>query len=230
MPLSSVFESEIRRSPLFTSINKTDIERILATTELIHKKQHQILFAQGEKATHFYLLRSGSVRLYLLAPDGSEKTINLLQPGNSFAEAVMFMEGSIYPVNGQFLDDGEVFSFDNQTYLTILKENPDISFHIMADLSRQLQNRVSEIGSLSLSSATSRLIHYLLSLIPENQADPVTVQLPTQKSMIASRLSIQRETFSRILGKLKKENLIEVHGNQIRILDSQRLNEAILEQ
>ena len=229
MPLSSVFEREIRRSPLFSSIGKEVIGDIFTSSDLIRKSQQEMLFTQGDHAEHFYILRTGSVRLFLLAPDGSEKTINILQPGNSFAEAVMFMETHAYPVNCQFLEDGEVFSFHSKTYINILKKNPEISLLIMADLSRQLQDRVSEIGDLCLNSATNRLINYLLSFIPVDQVDPIEFHLPTQKSVIASRLSIQRETFSRILGKLKKENLIEVHGNDIRILDPERMRDALLE-
>ncbi|HIJ23009.1 MAG: Crp/Fnr family transcriptional regulator [Gammaproteobacteria bacterium] len=229
MPLSSVFEREIRRSPLFSSINSEVINDIFSSSELIRKSQHESLFSQGDNAEHFYILRTGSVRLFLLAPDGSEKTINILQPGNSFAEAVMFMKSNSYPVNSQFLEDGEVFSFHNKTYLNILKSNPDISLWIMADLSRQLQDRVSEIGDLCLNSATSRLINYLLSFIPADQQESIEFHLPTQKSVIASRLSIQRETFSRILGKLKKEEMIEVHGNNIRILDPQQMRDALME-
>ncbi len=229
MPLSSVFEREIRRSPLFSSINKDVIEEIFHSSELVRKKQHEHLFSQGDRAQHFYILRTGSVRLFLLAPDGGEKTINILQPGNSFAEAVMFMESGNYPVSCEFLEDGEVFSFHNQTYLNILKKAPEISFWIMADLSRQLQERVGEIGDLCLNSATHRLISYLLSFIPEGALGATDFHLPTQKSVIASRLSIQRETFSRILGKLKRQEMIEVHGNEIRILDPERMRQALLE-
>jgi len=229
MPLSSVFEREIRRSPLFSSISKDVIEQIFHSSDLVRKSQHELLFSQGDHAEHFYILRTGSVRLFLLAPDGGEKTINILQPGNSFAEAVMFMESGDYPVSCEFLEDGEVFSFNNQTYLSILKKNPEISLWIMADLSRQLQERVSEIGDLCLNSATNRLINYLLSFIPEGFQGETEFHLPTQKSVIASRLSIQRETFSRILGKLKKLEMIEVHGNDIRILDAERMREALLE-
>ena len=205
------------------------IKEIFHSSELVRKGQNEILFSQGDHAEHFYILRTGSVRLYLLAPDGSEKTINILQPGNSFAEAVMFMESHSYPVNCQFLEDGEVFSFHNKTYLSVLKNSPEISFWIMADLSRQLQDRVSEIGDLCLNSATNRLINYLLSFVPENEEGEIEFHLPTQKSVIASRLSIQRETFSRILGKLKKLGMIEVQGNDIRILDTQKMRGALIE-
>ena len=229
MSLSPVFEREIRRSPLFSSTSKDVIEQIFQSSDLVRKSQHEHLFSQGDHAEHFYILRTGSVRLFLLAPDGGEKTINILQPGNSFAEAVMFMESGDYPVSCEFLEDGEVFSFHNQTYLSILKKNPEISLWIMADLSRQLQERVSEIGDLCLNSATNRLINYLLSFIPDGFQGETEFHLPTQKSVIASRLSIQRETFSRILGKLKKLEMIEVHGNDIRILDAERMRQALLE-
>lgn len=229
MPLSSVFEREIRRSPLFASLNTESMERVIASSDLIRKKQDELLFTQGEKAEHFYIVRTGTIRLYLLAPDGNEKTINILQAGNSFAEAVMFMDGGTYPVNSQFLEAGEVFSFNNHIYHQILSSNPEAAFPIMADLSRRLQGHVMEIDNLCLHNATHRLISYLLSFIPPDQSEAMEFHLPTQKSVIASRLSIQRETFSRILGKLKKSKMIEVNGNDIRILDIEKMREALID-
>lgn len=229
MPLSSVFEREIRRSPLFSSLSKEAMEDVVKSSDLIRKKQDEILFSQGEDAKHFYIVRTGTVRLFLLAPDGNEKTINILQAGNSFAEAVMFMDSGVYPVNSQFLEAGEVFSFNSQIYQSILHKAPETAFPIMADLSRRLQGHVMEIDNLCLHNATHRLISYLLSFIPPDEHKTLEFHLPTQKSVIASRLSIQRETFSRILGKLKKNNMIEVNGNDIRILDADKMRDALIE-
>mgnify|MGYP002725481688 CR=1 FL=1 len=229
MSLSPVFEREIRRSPLFSSLSKEAMKNVVTSSDLIRKKQDEILFSQGDEAKHFYVVRTGTIRLFLLAPDGNEKTINILQAGNSFAEAVMFMDRGAYPVNSQFLETGEVFSFNNQVYQKILHKNPETVFPIMADLSRRLQGHVMEIDNLCLHNATHRLISYLLSFIPADEHNVTEFHLPTQKSVIASRLSIQRETFSRILGKLKKSKMIEVNGNDIRILNADKMREVLID-
>ncbi len=228
MSISTVFERELRRSPLFSSLSKEAMEDIIDSSELIRKKPNEVLFLQGDAATHFYVVRTGTIRLYLLTPDGDEKTVNILQAGNSFAEAMVFMDGGKYPVNSQFLEDGEIFSFNSKVYKNIMRTDPETTFSIMADLSMRLQNYVQEIEQLCLHNATHRLMSYLLTFIPAEDNEG-TFQLPTQKSVIASRLSIQRETFSRILGKLKKRKMIDVNGNEVHILDAKMMRSALVD-
>lgn len=226
MSLSTVFERELRRSPLFSSLTKEAMKEILETSELIRKKPNEVLFLKDEEATHFYIVRTGTVRLYLLAMDGNEKTVNILQAGQSFAEAMMFMDGGTYPVNSQFLENGEIFAFNSKIYKNIMRSDPETAFSIMSDLSMRLQSYVHEIDGLCLHNATHRLISYLLTFIPAEDNEG-TFQLPTQKSVIASRLSIQRETFSRILGKLKNKKMIEVSGNEVSILNAEKMREVL---
>ena len=224
--ISSLFEKELRRSPLLSSLDDESLKDILNSSELVRKNQGDMLFSQGDKAKYFYIVRTGTVRLYLLSPDGNEKTIHILNAGNSFAEAVMFMDGNSYPVNCQFLEPGDLFAINSQTYKEILRLNLNMSFPIMADLSRRLQQHVMEINELCLHNATHRLISYLLAFIPNDQ-EQGEFHLPTQKSILASRLSIQRETFSRILGKLKKGGMISVDGNDIRILNATKMRDEL---
>ena len=53
------------------------------------------------------------------------------------------------------------------------------------------------------------------------------MQLTTPKNAIASRLAIQPETFSRILGKLRDQGLVAVHGNQITLRNIKGLRELV---
>jgi CRP-like cAMP-binding protein len=70
-----------------------------------------------------------------------------------------------------------------------------------------------------------RVIGYLLRDI-EQQAEPaapIRIVLDTSKGVIASRLNLTPEHFSRILGELSHEKLITVKGAEIMILDPERL-------
>ncbi len=223
MALSAVFQREVCRSPLFSGFDSSAFNKLFASAELIRMRQHELLFSCGDPAGHFYLVRTGSVRLFLLAADGAEKTYSILQPSHHFAECSMFTQDSHHQVNCQLLEDSEIFAFNSRCYMDLLQHYPQTLFWIVTDLSRQLEHRTMEIADLSVCSATDRLLKYLLSFIPDDHNETIFVRLPTQKSTIASHLSIQRETLSRILCKLKQQQLIEVRGNDIRILSPQKI-------
>ncbi|MBT3347222.1 MAG: Crp/Fnr family transcriptional regulator [Thiotrichales bacterium] len=226
MSISTAFTREIRRSPIFSSLDNNNMKKILAASSLILKEEGEMLFSKGDSVDKFYIVRNGSVRLFLLSSDGNEKTVNILRPGDSFAEAMMFADEAAYPVNSHILEDSELFAFCNKTYREIMHENTDAAFAVMRDLSMRLQHYVQEIDQLCLHTATHRLISYLLGFAPADKPS-YSFTLPTKKNMVASMLSIQRETLSRIFSKLKKEKLIEVDGTNINILNTDKLREKL---
>ena len=84
---------------------------------------------------------------------------------------------------------------------------------------------MNDVESYSLRSGKQRIIGYLLRDIPEDAtADKdIAVTLPTSKGIIASRLNLTQEHFSRILHELSELGLIVVKGRKILIPDLARL-------
>jgi CRP-like cAMP-binding protein len=168
------------------------------------------------------------VKLFRLSPEGDEKIIEVMRPGETFAEAVMFMgTKGHYPVNAESVGESRIFAFEQKTFLNLLRESSDASFGLLASMSRRLHMLVNQIESLTLQNATYRLVAYLLEQIPRNVKTSPEVQLTTPKAVIASRLAIQPETLSRILAKLRQGGLIEVHGNHITVRDVQALRDMV---
>ena len=96
-----------------------------------------------------------------------------------------------------------------------------IASKMLAGLSRRLHSLISDVESYSLQSGTQRVIGFLLRQDTQQGEDskPYTVTLPTSKAIVASRLNVTPEHFSRILHDLIAAGLIEVDGREIRIVD-----------
>ncbi len=203
-PLTSAFEGEQR-------------DRLLKAIHPHSVAVQDHIFQQEDRADCFYLVVSGLVKLYRVSQEGQEKVIEIVQPGMSFAEAVMFMERPVFPVNAQAIKPTEVLAVSSPVYRELLQENPQSAFRLMGDLSIRLHKRLNEIETLTLQNATYRVIRYFLANLPKEADDGCSIQLPASKRLIASHLAIQPETFSRILAKLKDEGIIEVAAREIRI-------------
>ncbi|MCG6936105.1 MAG: Crp/Fnr family transcriptional regulator [Proteobacteria bacterium] len=209
----------LRQIYLFAALNDAQLDIMLASSHPIQLKQKQILFEAGQPAESFYLLQTGQVKLYSLSADGDEKVIEIIRPGETFAEAIAFMEQHAYPVSAEAIMDSSLCSFDLLGFRRLLEDSPATSMRLMADMSRRLRMRINEINNLTLHNATYRLVVYLLEQIPEGAMELAEIHLGTPKSIIASRLSIKPETFSRILSKLTQRGLISVEGNNISLQD-----------
>lgn len=218
-------EDELRKNHLFRALDAQQMQRLQPHIGLKTLQQGEHLFEEGAEASHFYLVRRGQVKLYRLAPSGQEKVIEIVRPGQSFAEALMFLDVPAYPLSAQALSEVELFVIRNKGFIELLGESVETCFHVMADISVRLKGLLNEIDALTLQNASLRLVNFLLYLVQEQDACDgcVEITLPAAKNIIASRLSIQPETLSRILTNLGKEELISVDGLNITVHDAEGL-------
>ena len=224
MQTSHALELELRRHPLFAGLDDHQLTRLLQTAHTQHLEEGQLLFSSQQPAQHFFLVRSGSIRLYLSTPDGVEKVLHLVSPGETFAEAITFMDGQVYPVNASALSKTEVLAFSNSTFRDILHESTDTCFRLMADMSSWLKRQINDINALTLQNASLRFSNFLLKHAPAGQQYDVSIELNVPKHVIASRLSIQPESLSRILRTMQNAGLVRVEGNVIHIPDIKKLD------
>ncbi|MBF0161228.1 MAG: Crp/Fnr family transcriptional regulator [Magnetococcales bacterium] len=219
MVRSSFKEALIRRSELFSALSPVQWESVRKEAALLRLERHEYLFAQQDKADRFFMLASGTVKLFLRSEDGNEKVLRILSSGQTFGEALMFLEKTSYPVHAMALQESEVYAFKSSGFLRILRESPETTFRLLGLLSCRLQGQLQEIDSISLQNAPARFARYLVDQLPEQQQGEVVVTLNVPKQVVAARISVQPASFSRILRGFTKEGVIRVEGNTIHILN-----------
>jgi len=210
--------------PLFQGLDQPEIERIAkgAQEKLVGKGE--ILFHRGDAADGFYIVVYGQMKLAFTSPQGGEKVVEIISQGQSFGEAVMFMDRP-YPVMAQALVDSQLLHIGKEALFTEVDRDPHLGRKMIAGLSMRLHRLIADVESYSLHSGRERVIGYLLRELgdDENPVGSIEIELPTKKGIIASRLNLTQEHFSRILHDLAENGLIEVTGRTIRIPDIARL-------
>jgi CRP-like cAMP-binding protein len=214
----------LKNVPLFRELTDEELDQIAAGTAQVRAPTGTILFRRGEASSGFYVIVYGQVKLAFGAADGSEKVVEILGPGASFGEAVMFLDKP-YVVFAETLADSLLLAIGKQAIFAELERNPRFARKMLAGLAQRLHRLVHDLEAYTLRSGTQRVIGYLLRDQSEEAQPhaPVEVALATSKGVLASRLNITREHFSRILHDLSAAGLIEVRGRIIRILDPERL-------
>jgi CRP-like cAMP-binding protein len=95
---------------------------------------------------------------------------------------------------------------------------------MIAGIARRLHGLVRDVEAYTLRSGQERVIGYLLAELPESvTSGDAEVCLTPGKSVLASRLNMTPEHFSRILHELAAGGLIQVNGRSIRVPDVARL-------
>lgn len=217
-------QSFLANLPLFRELDRDEIERLAAGTREIHAARGEILFHKGDACAGFHVVVYGQIKLAFSSPQGAEKVVDIVGQGQSFGEALMFMEKP-YIVYAQALVDSMLVHVAKETVFAELDRDPKFARRMIAGLSSRLHALVRDVEEYSLSSGAQRVIGYLLR--EEESAGrtgpSVTVTLTVGKGILASRLNLTPEHFSRILHDLSVSGLIAVEGRQVHIPDIEKL-------
>ena len=216
----------LRSLPLFHELELSQLEAIAAATTEQHVAVGTALFRRGDPCDGVHVIVLGRVKLALLASAGAEKVIEILGPGQSFGESVMFM-GKTHVLYAEAIADSLLLHIRKNAILETVARNPDFSRRMLNELSLRLYRLVADIEAYTLKSAAERVTGYLLAALDHGAGpgQPGDVLLAASKSVLASRLNITREHFSRILHELSLAGLIRVSGRNIHVLDPAGLRE-----
>jgi CRP-like cAMP-binding protein len=215
-------EALLSHVPLFNGLEADEIARIARGTREVTIRRGDILFHKGDLSSGFHLVVYGQIKLAFTSSQGSEKVVDIMGQGQTFGEAVMFMEKP-YMVYAQALVDSQLLHISKSVIHKELENDPKLGRKMIAGLSIRLHHLVTDVESYSLHSGRQRIIGYLLRENMEDDAKSLTVTLPTNKGVIASRLNLTQEHFSRILHELTDKGLITVQGRKIGIPDVDKL-------
>ena len=209
--------------PMFSEMSAQELDRIAgAAVPLYFEKGHSIVQC-GDPCNGFHLVVYGQVKLGFTSPQGVEKVVEIVRPGQSFGEALMFLDKP-YIVFAQALADAMLLHVAKHAVFEELAHDPLFARRMLSGLSRRLHGLVRDVEAYTLRSGQDRVIGYLLGELGEGaESGPAELHLAPGKSVIASRLNMTPEHFSRILHELSAAGLIEVNARSVHIPDLARL-------
>ncbi len=219
----------LRNIPLFRELAPEELERVAARTRQQRAARGEILFHRGDAAAGMHVIVVGQIKLAFDSPSGDEKVVDILGPGQSFGEAVMFLDAR-HVVSAHALADSLLLFISREAIFEELERDPQFARRVIGGLSRRLHYLMSDLEAVSMRSGTERVIGFLLSQPAGKDKDGKTasagqlrVTLPATKGLIASRLNLTQEHFSRILHELISRGMITVKGREVLIRDVGRL-------
>ncbi|HIO92858.1 MAG TPA: Crp/Fnr family transcriptional regulator [Leucothrix mucor] len=226
MQLSEYQKKELRTKRLFVDLSDSSFDKVIAQSLVLNLSANKQLFEQDQKVTDFFVLSKGQLKLTRLSLEGDEKVIEIINNGNSFAEAAVFGKFSGYPVNCFAIRDSVIFRINAAAYVKELQSSIDSCFAVMMTLSTRTHSLLGEVDRLTLHNAAHRLGIYLLKDVT-SQEGSVDIDLTAPKHVIASRLSIKPETLSRTFKRLVESGHIIIEEKHIVIKDVQIFRDFI---
>ncbi len=193
--------------------DKEFYNKIDSISSLVYKKKKEIIFLEAQKGKDLYFLLSGNIKLYKTNEEGKEAVIHFVEPGEFFAEIILFLENR-YPVSALAIKNSYLLSIDSSKLFKLVEQSPDFAMKLIGVFAQRLNYMANIIKNLSTMDTKEKFLNYLDTI--KNSDNTATLNIPKQE--IALLLGIKPETFSRVLRQLSDEGAIEIHGRNIKIL------------
>lgn len=200
--------------PLFSDLSREENDLVIQVSRLRNLGRGQFLFMHGDKVTHFYVICRGTIQLFRETPDGHEITNDILISGEPIGADEVVQARRAHQFNARAVDDAVLLEIPIGWMREHLGSFDKLAPKLLADISTRLHDAQIEAEHLSTMNAAQIVACYLQKLCVLYNFDPHGFELPYSKTLIASRLRMELETFSRTLQKLKDHGIV-VSGTHV---------------
>jgi len=222
--------SILKEIPLFAGLGEDLLLKIEAISIEKSYKKGEIIILQDTSVEGLYILVSGRLRISRSSEDGRVKVLAILSPGDIIGEMSLLDDESA-SATVETMEDSRLILIGKEDFQAMLLRYPLVTIEIARILGRRLRSADKEIEELAFYSVKNRLIEALIDLAnrhSERTSSGIRVSLRITHQDLADMVGSSRETITRIMNLLERDQLIVNEGGYIVIKDINRLKTYLL--
>lgn len=215
----------LRRLPCFSGLGEGVLQKLRPFVKERRYPKGKVVFVKDEPCSELFVVKSGSVKLYITSPEGREQTLRIMRRGDFFCGAPVFDAGH-YPVSAVVLEEAVLASISRDEFEGMIGHNSTLAMTIIHDFCKRVRDLVSLVEELSFKDVSKRLARLILEMAEERGIpiqEGVLIKLPLTHREIASLIGTEREVVCRTLSRFQKEGLIRSGPRQITLLQKENL-------
>jgi CRP/FNR family cyclic AMP-dependent transcriptional regulator len=202
--------------PLFKSLAPAEVA---AFSQLVREKSYpkgSVILFEDDPGDALFVVRSGRVKVVLVAEDGREVILGILGVGEHFGE-LSLIDDQPRSAHVVAMEESALIVLRRDDFRRRVEENPTVAWALLLELSRRLRRADDKIGSLVLIDVPGRIARVLLDAAAESGDD--AIEKPLTHQTIAHVIGASRETVSRAMREFVESGWITTVKRKIRIAD-----------
>ncbi len=215
----------LRQVPLIRHLPRELQERVIAAGRERSVARTEVLFTEGTPAESVLALLEGRIKLVRYSPGGRELLLHLVDPGQTFAEAAVFGDGT-YPATAVALEPSVVWSWSREVLLALLREEPELALGMVRSVSLWARHLAAKLELLTQRRVEERLAVFLLARAGDRELEAGdVVEIPEARNLVAAQCGTAPEVLSRTMRRLEEDGVIRAEGHRIVVLTPDRLRQ-----
>lgn len=186
----------------------------------------ELIFGPYDEKDRIFAIKEGEVEIYQLSPEGRRIIIDILVPGDIFANSPLFTDSHLKANDFAMARSGVVLCILKKAdFIDALESMPDLAIGLIGELSRRLNEAANRIRELAVSDATTRVISGLLRFgrrMGREVNGKVIIPMKLTHEELADMTGVTRETVTRALKELRRDGIIDLDGSRHFVIDKVR--------
>lgn len=216
----------LNKLPLFSGLPEPDLMTLVRQSRIEHFDREATLFEQGEVCDRIWIVQTGQVKIVYQETDGREVILELIDAGEAFGGAVLFLPR--HPATAKAMDITDAVSFPSEMYAAFLGAHPPVSLRLIRMLGKRLHSMM-DLQILAGQHVERRMAHILVKLADRvGRADPggILITLALSRQDLADMAGTTLETAIRMMSHFRAQGLLETRsGGYLLITNIKRLRQ-----
>jgi CRP/FNR family cyclic AMP-dependent transcriptional regulator len=209
----------LRTVPLFSQVSEADLRAMADLVRERRQPKGSLILTQGDEGETLFLIRSGQVKVAVVAEDGREVILSVLGAGSFFGEMAL-IDDEPRSAHVIAMEESVLLALRREDFRARLDRSPELGIALLRELSRRLRRADDTIACLMLLDVNGRVAHLLLELAREEGGEGgTTIVRRLTHAAIGQMVGASRETVSRTMRNLVLRNVIAVTRKGISLLD-----------
>ena len=206
-------------SSIFKHLTRDEAEKLNFEKDFRHHKKGDILYNEGNRISGFYCINSGIIKVYKTGLDGKEQIIRFAKPGDIIAyRSVLSNEPAC--TTAKAIEESRVCFIPSEILVSFIKVNSNFALELMKLTCHELGEANSYITDIAQKTVRERLAEVLLKLVEDFSLDDQKyLKISLTREELANIVGTATESVIRLLSEFKSDNLVELSGRKIKILN-----------
>lgn len=206
---------------LFGNLNSKELDLLNTNKKEIMFTKGEIVSREGEDIISFLYLKHGLVKLYTQSPDNKDQIISIAKP-RDFISLLSMFSLSTYKYSISALEDSVVCSVEMEALKKVILGNGKFAIEIMQKMSKMYDDIIEKRFEINRKHLRGR-IAYILIFFSTHIYQSDEFELPISRREIAELIEMTTENVIRILSEFRKDNIIQIDGKRIKLINPERL-------
>jgi CRP/FNR family transcriptional regulator len=191
-------------------------------------KKGQQLFKEGDDVTGIYFVYQGIVKVHKQWDNEKDLILRFAKAGDIVGHLGLG-DTSTYPISATAVEPAIVCYVKMDFFESTLNVNHQLTYKLLKFFANELQESEKRMRNLAHMPVKERIAQALLSLRKQfglNTDGYIDIELTRQD--ISSYASVVYETFFKVTQEFIQNNLIELNGKSLKLLNEDALKEITL--